>query len=247
MTPGAAVFAADRGSLTAGGAVLLDGPEGRHAATVRRLRAGERVLLTDGAGRLAGCVVTEVRRDALALDVVHVVDEPAPRPRLVVVQALPKGDRGEVAVETLTEVGADVVVPWAAHRCVTQWRAERGERALSRWRSTAREAAKQSRRAWWPRVAPLASTAEVAELVRGAALGVVLHEGADAALAGAPVPADGDVVVVVGPEGGLTGEELEAFAAAGGAAYRLGPTVLRTSTAGTAAAAVLLAATPRWR
>nr|MCU0265574.1 RsmE family RNA methyltransferase [Actinomycetes bacterium] len=100
---------------------------------------------------------------------------------------------------------------------------------------------------WWPRVAPLASTAEVAELVRGAALGVVLHEGADAPLAGAPVPAEGDVVVVVGPEGGLTGEELEAFAAAGGAAYRLGPTVLRTSTAGTAAAAVLLAATPRWR
>ncbi len=170
MTPGAAVFAADRGSLTAGGAVLLDGPEGRHAATVRRLRAGERVLLTDGAGRLAGCVVTEVRRDALALDVVHVVDEPAPRPRLVVVQALPKGDRGEVAVETLTEVGADVVVPWAAHRCVTQWRAERGERALSRWRSTAREAAKQSRRAWWPRVAPLASTAgadRAAHLHRG--------------------------------------------------------------------------------
>lgn len=244
---GAPLFAAGREHLVAGGSLLLDGPEGRHAATVMRLAPGERLLLADGAGRMAGCVVAEARRDALLLDVVQVVDEPAPTPRLVVVQALPKGDRGEVAVETLTEVGADVVVPWAAARCVTRWRDERGAKALERWRSTARAAAKQSRRAWWPQVPDLATTADVVSRLRGAALGVVLDEGADAPLAGLRVPDDGDVVVVVGPEGGLTKDELVVFAAAGAGTYRLGHTVLRTSTAGTAAVAVLLAATARWR
>jgi len=244
---GAAVFRADRELLVAGRTLTLTGPEGHHAATVRRVRVGERVLLTDGAGRLAGCQVSAVGRDRLDLAVVHVVDEPVPQPRLVVVQALPKGDRGETAVETLTEVGVDVVVPWSAKRCVTRWRDERGVKALARWRTTAVEAAKQARRAHWPQVTDPMSTPEVADRLRAAALAVVLHEEAGRGLAGVALPTVGEVVVVVGPEGGLTPEELAVFEAAGGLACRLGPTVLRTSTAGTVAAGVLLAATVRWR
>jgi 16S rRNA (uracil1498-N3)-methyltransferase len=152
-----------------------------------------------------------------------------------------------VAVETLTEVGVDVVVPWAAERCVTQWRGERADRSLERWRTTAREAAKQSRRAWFPEVPGLASTADVVERLRTAALAVVLHESATEALATVDVPSAGDVVLVVGPEGGLSDAEVAAFGDVGAVAYRLGPTVLRTSTAGTAAAALLLGRTPRWR
>jgi 16S rRNA (uracil1498-N3)-methyltransferase len=227
-------------------AILLDGPEGRHAAAVRRLRPGERADLTDGAGLVVECVVTSAGRDSLQLEAVSRRRSPAPEPRIVVIQALPKGDRGELAVETMTEVGVDVIVPWAAARCVTRWRPERREKAVSRWRGTAREAAKQSRRAWLPEVTDLAGTTEAAERVAAATLAVVLHEEAEQPLSALSVPEKGEIVVVVGPEGGLTGEELTAFQAAGGTPALLGPTVLRTSTAGVAAAAVLLSRTGRW-
>ena len=230
----------------AGSLVEVSGPEGRHAATVRRITAGESVALTDGAGGLATGVVESASRDSLTVVVSDRADTPAPEPRLVVVQALPKGDRGELAVEGMTEVGVDVVVPWAASRCVTQWRGERGEKALRRWRCTAYEASKQARRSRFLQVAPLASTAEVGSLLGDAALGVVLHEEAVSPVAAVGLPPAGSVVVVVGPEGGITPDELTAFAAAGASAYRLGPTVLRTSTAGVAAASVLLAASGRW-
>ena len=230
------------------GRVLVDGPEGRHAATVTRLAAGEEVALVDGRGRRGhGAVAAVSGKDHLEVDVTAVTDEPAPSPWLVVVQALPKGDRGEVAVETLTEVGVDEIVPWAAARCVTRWRDARGEKALARWRTTAQAAAKQSRRARFPVVAELAGTRDVADRVRRAALGVLLHEEAEQPLAVAEPPAVGEVLVVVGPEGGLSAEELAVLTGAGASAYRLGPTVLRTSTAGTAAAAALLSRTPRWR
>ena len=226
--------------------VVLDGPEGRHAATVRRLRPGERVDLTDGDGLLAECVVTAVDRASLTLDVLTRRRPPPPSPRITVVQALPKGDRGELAVETMTEVGVDEIVPWSAARCVTRWRPERRDKALARWRGTAREAGKQARRSRLPRIADLASTADVAGRIAAASLAVVLHEEADAPLSAVEPPTDGEIVAVVGPEGGITAEELERFSAAGGRPVRLGPTVLRTSTAGVAAAAVLLAATGRW-
>ncbi|MEU9838629.1 16S rRNA (uracil(1498)-N(3))-methyltransferase [Actinomadura sp. NPDC048032] len=226
--------------------VLLDGPEGRHAAAVRRLRPGERVDLTDGEGLLAECVVTEADRASLTLDVLARHREPPPAPRLVVVQALPKGDRGELAVETMTEVGVDEIVPWSASRCVTRWRPERRDKALGRWRATAREAGKQARRGRLPEVAELESTEDVAERIAGASLALVLHEEAEAPLSAVEPPERGDIVLVVGPEGGISEDELERFAAAGGRPARLGPTVLRTSTAGVAAASVLLAATGRW-
>ncbi|GGS47712.1 ribosomal RNA small subunit methyltransferase E [Planobispora rosea] len=224
----------------------LGGPEGRHAAAVRRLRAGERLDLTDGAGAVAECEVLDAGKDSLRVRVLRRYEEPAPAPRLVVVQGLPKGDRGELAVEMMTEAGVDVIVPWAASRCVTQWKGERAAKSLARWRSTAREAGKQARRFHLPEVAELATTAGVAELLSAAALGVVLHEEAGTALSGLEPPAAGDIVVVVGPEGGISGEELAVFREAKAVPALLGPTVLRTSTAGVAAAAVLQARTGRW-
>ncbi|WP_067178280.1 16S rRNA (uracil(1498)-N(3))-methyltransferase [Microtetraspora niveoalba] len=243
------VFLADLSGASSGGQgdrILLDGPEGRHAAAVRRLRPGERLDLTDGAGRVAECVVRDVAKDTLTAEVLRRYDVEAARPRLIVVQGLPKGDRGELAVEMMTEAGVDVIVPWAASRCVTQWKGDRAGKALARWRSTAREAGKQARRFHLPEVTEQVTTARAAELLAGAALGVVLHEEAARPLSGIPLPGDGDVVVVVGPEGGITDEEIAAFRAAGAVPALLGPTVLRTSTAGVAAAAVLLSRCGRW-
>lgn len=243
----APVFLADPETLAgAGDVVVLDGPEGRHAAVVRRLRAGEPVVLTDGRGRSADCVVVEASRSGLVCQVHGWRTTPPPSPRLVVVQALPKGDRAELAVQMLTEVGADVIVPWAAARCVVQWRGERATKALQRWRSHAREAAKQARRSWVPEVPDLAGTDDVAALLRTSALPLVLHEDAERALPAVEVPTAGDVTVVVGPEGGLTDEEVARLTGAGATAVRLGTSVLRTSTAGVVAAAALLSRTRRW-
>ncbi|NUR25718.1 MAG: 16S rRNA (uracil(1498)-N(3))-methyltransferase, partial [Catenulispora sp.] len=175
-----------------------------------------------------------------------VVREPAPAPRITVVQALPKGDRGETAVETMTEIGVDAIVPWAASRSIVQWKGERGEKALNKWRATAREAAKQSRRSWWPTVEPLHSTKQVAALLAAADQALILHEDAKAPLAQFDVAGSGEIVMVIGPEGSISPQEMDVFRDAGATAYKMGPTVLRTSTAGTAAATIVLARSGRW-
>lgn len=226
--------------------LTLAGPEGRHAAAVRRLRAGERLDLTDGAGAVAECVVREALKDSLRLEVLHRYDVEPPRPRLVVVQGLPKGDRGELAVEMMTEAGVDVIVPWAASRSITQWKGDKVAKALGRWRSTAREAGKQARRFHLPEVTEPASTAQVERLLADAALGLVLHEEAAEPLSKVALPAGGDIVIVVGPEGGVSEQEIAGFRAAKAVPVLLGPTILRTSTAGVAAASVLLSRTGRW-
>jgi 16S rRNA (uracil1498-N3)-methyltransferase len=226
--------------------VTLSGPEGRHASAVRRLRVGERADVSDGAGTLASCVVSGVSKDTVDLTVRSVSAVPRAEPRITVVQALPKGDRGELAVEIMTEVGVDTVVAWQAERCVVRWEGERGTRALAKWRSTAREASKQARRAWLPVVAGPAGLDDVLRLVSGAACAVVLEAAATVPLSRLALPSEGEIVLVVGPEGGIGAGERAAFSAAGGIEARLGPTVLRTSTAGAAAAAVLMSGSGRW-
>jgi 16S rRNA (uracil1498-N3)-methyltransferase len=244
------LFLADRAELQRD-TVVLSGPEGRHAATVRRLRPGERVDVGDGAGLVAECVVTAHSGRGPELAVLELAvqarrEVPPPEPVITVVQAIPKGDRGELAVEEMTEVGVDRIVPWAAARSVPVWQAERGVRSLARWRATAREAAKQSRRAWLPEVTEPASAAGVAAVIAKAACAVVLQPDAAYGLGDLRPPDAGDLVLVVGPEGGITEAEHAAFLAAGAHARRLGPTVLRTSTAGPVAAAILLSRSRRW-
>jgi len=237
----------DLDGAAVGGRVEVTGDEAHHAVTVRRVRVGERVALTDGAGTTVVCTVAETGRRALTATVDDLSRVEAEVPRVTVVQAIPKGDRGELAVEMLTEVGVDRIVPWSASRSVAVWKGERAAKSLGKWRGTAREAAKQARRSWFPEVTDLATTADVAALLQSASLPVVLHEAASGPMADLPVLGRGDIVVVVGPEGGISDEELAEFAHVGAEPVRLGSSVLRTSTAGVAAAAALLSRTPRWR
>jgi 16S rRNA (uracil1498-N3)-methyltransferase len=232
--------------LRVGQTDVLSGDEARHAVVVRRTRVGEQLMLTDGAGTTATVTVTATTKTSLTAHVDAITTTDPEMPRVVVVQAIPKGDRGELAVEMLTEVGVDVIVPWAAARCVSVWHGDKQAKAQARWRSTAREAAKQARRSWFPEVADMASTAQVVDLLREASVPVVLHEAASGPLADLPVPGRGEIVMVVGPEGGISDEELAAFASVGAEPVRMGSSVLRTSTAGVAATAALLART-RWR
>ena len=236
--------------LPAGDAVVLDGPEGRHAATVKRLSPGEDVRLADGRGGLVHAVVDRTGRDTVELTVTDRVRLDPPAPRVLLAQALVKGDRGELAVELATEAGVDGVLPWRAARCVARWEdGPRGAKALARWRSTAREAAKQARRAWLPVVEDPVSTAVLARRAAEAGAALVLHEAAADQLTdlGPQLPTAGDVLLVVGPEGGVTDAELEELTAAGARPVRLGPEVLRASTAGAVALGALGILTRRWR
>ena len=219
--------------------LLVGGSEGRHAVDVLRLTAGERVKVGDGRGVVAEGDVVDAGPSGLRVHVTARHEVPSPDPEMVLVQALPKGDRGPLAVELATELGVDRIVPWTASRCVTRWRDDKVDKGVAKWRAVARAAAKQSRRPRVPEVGDPASTREVCGLIGDADLAVVLHEQARRPLAELPVPSSGTVVVVVGPEGGLTDGEVVAFRAAGAHAVRLGPEVLRTSTAGAAALAAL--------
>jgi 16S rRNA (uracil1498-N3)-methyltransferase len=229
---------------------VVDGDEGFHAATVRRIRVGEELILGDGAGSVARCVVEETARDGLQARVVDRRQVAPAQPPVTVVQALPKSERSELAVELATEAGADALVAWQAARCVARWDGVRAEKGLRRWRAVARAAAQQSRRAYIPSVDGVLSTAALTqriddEVASGGTV-LALHQSADGPLTDLHVAQAKSVTLVVGPEGGIAPDELTRFAAAGAIAVRLGPTVLRTSTAAAVALGALGVLTPRW-
>ena len=228
---------------------VVDGDEGFHAANVRRIRVGEELDLGDGAGTVAHCVVEDVAKGRLTAKVLDRVSVPSASPRVTVVQALPKSDRSELAIELATEAGADGFLAWQASRCVARWEsAAKIDKGMRRWAAVARSAARQSRRPYIPVVDGVVSTAELVQRVRGHGVtAVVLHESAAAKLTELPVAQLDSLLLVVGPEGGIADDEIAALSDAGATAVRLGPTVLRTSTAGAVALGALGALTSRWR
>lgn len=229
-----------------GDTVTLTGPEAHHAATVRRVRVEEAVTVGDGRGAWLTGVVESVQPTQVVVRVTARRDVPAPAPRILLVQALAKGDRDELAVQAATEIGVDGIVPWQAERSISRWDSAKAAKGRARWEMIVREASKQAHRAWLPVVAPLASTADLVERARSGATVLVLEPTADDALSAADLPPDADVVLVVGPEGGIAAGELTTLEEAGAMLVRLGDTVLRTSTAGPAALAVVSARLGRW-
>ena len=233
-----------------GATAVVDGDEGFHAATVRRIRPGESLALSNGAGTVADCVVISVDKRSLTARVEQRRDTLPPRPRVTVVQAIPKSERSELAIELATEAGADDFIAWQAQRCVARWDGDRGEKGLRRWRAVARSAARQSRRAWIPDVSgPMPTDAlcrYLAEQTATGAAALVLHESADVPIAEETVAQANSIILVVGPEGGISNPEIAALMDAGAVTVRLGPTVLRTSTAAAVALGALGVITPRW-
>ncbi len=225
--------------------LLVDGAEGRHAVEVLRLGPGERVQVGDGRGTVAESEVVTAGPECLRVVVQARIEVPPAQPQFLLVQALPKGDRGPLAVDLATELGVDRIVPWTAARCITRWREDRVAKGVAKWRAAAHAASKQSRRPRVPEVTEPMTTREVCGLLGDVDLALVLHEQARRPMTELDVPSSGTVAVVVGPEGGLTDGEVVAFRAAGAHAVRLGAEVLRTSTAGAAALAALSVRT-RW-
>ena len=231
--------------------VRITGDEGFHAATVRRIRPGEMLAVSDGSGTVADCVVEAVDKRCLTARVLdRRVVAPA-RPSVTVVQAIPKSERSELAIESACEAGADEFVAWQAARCMARWDGDRSEKGLRRWRAVARSAARQSRRPHIPAVGGPMSTASLAEYlterIGAGALALVLHESAQRPLAACPFAEAQSIIMVVGPEGGISDEEITALRKAGAEPVRLGPTVLRTSTAAAVCLGAIGVLTGRWR
>lgn len=232
------VFLAD---TLSGDLLELSGAEGRHAVTVKRMRAGEEISLIDGRGNRARVKVAEVSgKDHLVGEVLERSSEPRPRPYVTVVQALPKSVRSELAVDLAVQAGADEIIPWQAARCEAKWTAAKTPKQVGKWQDAALAAAKQSRRAWVPEIKDPVTTRQLAQIIAGETA-YVLHEDAEMALTAAPLDVD-KLFVIVGPEGGIGPEEL---AELGAESVRLGPEVYRTASAAMVALSAI-GAMQRW-
>lgn len=223
-----------------GSLVQLDGPEGKHAVQVRRMRQGEAIQLSDGQGIRVRGIVAELSGSTLSLKVEEVIKEELPSRQITLVQALAKGDRDELAIQAATELGAMGIIPWQAARSISRWDGPKIAKGQARWQQIVSEAAKQSLRAYTPEVKNIADTKELAGLVSSFDVVLVLDTSATATIAETGIPSSGSIAVVVGPEGGIEQGELDALKAAGAKLVSLGANVLRTSTAGPALIAALL-------
>jgi 16S rRNA (uracil1498-N3)-methyltransferase len=239
--------------LPESGDVVIDGDEGFHAANVRRIRVGEELDIGDGAGAVAHCVVSAVAKGRLEARLTSRRTVDPPTPAITVVQALPKSDRSELAVELATEAGADGFIAWQAQRCVARWDGDvKVDKGLRRWQAVARSAARQSRRPYIPTVASVLSSADLAravgEAVAGGTAVLALHESATGPLTAmtGQLGQAAAVWLLVGPEGGISDDEIDVLTQAGATAVRLGPSVLRTSTAAAVALGALGVLTGRW-
>ena len=242
--PGAPFFVVN--AIPSDGTFLLDGPEGHHAAAVRRLRVGESLVLSDGAGRWAPATVTAVEKNRLQLAVQPAEFTPAPRLRVVLVQALPKGEHADLAVDLATQAGVDEIIPWSAERSIARWTGDKAAKGVAKWRQTAREAAKQARRPWIPSVADPVSAQALVDRIGRADHALILHESGSCSLTSLTLRSAGELLLVVGPEGGISPTELGRFSAAGAQIVRLGPEVLRTSSAAAVCLGAVAALTGRW-
>ena len=233
----------DASAFAVGSTLSIEGDDARHAVQVARVKVGERIAIGDGRGRIARGAVIEASPRSVAIHIDEIEDSPLPTPRIRLVQALAKGDRDELAVQAATELGVAEVVPWAATRSIARWEEVKAQRGRARWATIAREAAKQSIRSTVPLVAELATTAAIARL---GGLVLVLDPAGSEPISAVDLDGVEELTLVVGPEGGIDPREFATLVAAGARRVRLGPEVLRTSTAGPAAIAALSIRLGRW-
>ena len=230
-----------------GEAVTLGGSEGKHAVNVRRMRVGEGIQLSDGKGMRVRGEVSSLGNSSLTVSIDSVVHETKPDMKLTIVQALAKGDRDELSIQAATELGCWAVVPWQAERSISKWEGAKIAKSVERWQTIVSEAAKQSLRVFEPVVAQPVGTKQLVANVKNYDLVLVLDPTSDIGLGNIDLSENQKTVaIIVGPEGGISELELEALEDSGAVRVHLGAPILRTSTAGVAAIAVLQAKLGLW-
>ena len=227
------------------GDVVIEGDEAHHVGTAARIKIGERVLVTNGQGRNAEVEILDINKRNIGARIIDVQDVPRTRTQLLVVQALTKGDRARETIELLTEGGADVIIPWSASRSIGQWKDEKD--ALSKWKTWTREATKQSRRSWIPEVREIHNTKEIKELIEDSDTSFVFHESSAVPISKAVSgKAPKHVVLIIGPEGGVSEDEISLLTSAGAQSVSMGKPVFRAAHAGVAALAAIQTAYGIW-
>lgn len=239
-------FAAIGKDTVVGSTFVLGGPEAKHAVEVRRMLPGEAIAISDGFGLKIRGIVSKVSKDTLDVSVQSIDTVPAPAVQLHLVQALAKGDRDELAIQACTELGVSGVIPWQADRSISIWKDDKKIKGRTRWQTIVSEAAKQSLRAKVPAVEEVQNSHELVAKLSAFDSVLVLDPQAKTSISQISIPSSGSVAILVGPEGGISESELEAFSLAGFTSVRLGAGVLRTSTAGMAAVSYLQAKLGDW-
>jgi len=233
------LFFVDDLPTTVGGLYEFANDDANHAIRVLRMQTGVEFMLSDGQGSWSQVVATEVKKKSMQ---VRVIDSGFQQPlatTITVVQALPKGDRAKEAIELLTEAGVDRIVPWASARSIGK--------GSEKFAITAREASKQSRRFRIPEVTETATTAQICEAIKVSDLAIAFHESATSKLSDQVSSHNVEhLLIIIGPEGGLTDEEIAAFTDAGAKVALMGRPILRSAHAGIAAVSAVSALLKVW-
>lgn len=235
------LFFVDDLPTTRGATYEFANEDALHAIRVLRIKSGEFFNLSDGKGAWSHVEAKDVHKKHITVEVLSSgVQEPLDT-HFTVIQAVPKGDRIKESVELSTEGGVDRIVMWKASRSIGK-----SDEKIEKLQTTAREASKQSRRFRIPEILGVATTSAVVDQIAQADLAIVLHESATLKLSQIVTPGCKRVAIIIGPEGGLTDEEIETFAAAGAKVALMGRPILRSAHAGLAALSAVNTALSVW-
>jgi len=217
----------------------FDNEDANHAVRVLRMAAGETFMLADGSGAWSQVKAFAIKKKSMEVEVMASGFQEALPTTITVVQALPKSDRAKEAIELLTEAGVDRIVPWAASRSIGK--------ASDKFAITAREASKQSRRLRIPEVTDIATTEQICEAIKLSDLAIAFHESSEVKLSNCVSSHNvAHLLIIIGPEGGITSRELDQFKEAGAKIALMGRPVLRSAHAGIAAVAAVSALLKVW-
>jgi 16S rRNA (uracil1498-N3)-methyltransferase len=222
--------------------IEVDGDEAHHGVNVLRLKQSEQVKISDGVGNWGIGKVNQLSKKSFTVEISDRGFEPAPKQQVIVVQAILKNDANKEAVDFLTQVGADEIIPWQSQHSIGKI----DVKSLSKWQTVARESSRQSRRVRIPVITNTHSTESLISKIQDLENIFVLHESAENRLSQIEINQEADVFLIVGPEGGLSEFEVNTFMAAGAKVVRLGESVLRAANAGAAATSVVMSRTGKW-
>jgi 16S rRNA (uracil1498-N3)-methyltransferase len=225
--------------------IEVSGDEAHHAIKVLRTSVGEEILISDGTGNWVRACVEYIEKKTFTAKVLERGFQPEKSPRLIVVQGLPKSDRVKDAIEILVESGVDVIIPWQADRSISKWQKD----SLTKWQSVAEAATKQSRRFRKPEIIDGLSLSQLLEIESENSAVLVMHESATTKLSEvvtSKFAGMSEIVIVIGPEGGISDSELELLQSTGAHIVGLGPEVFRSAHAGGAALSAVSALIGRW-